>query len=149
MAMPMVRAAAPHNPHFERLGGDVAVRRLVDAFYLQMQQRPQAAAIRALHPQDLGPVREALVDYLTEWTGGPPRYTPRRGPPRLGRVHAPFALGPEAADAWLDCMDAALQATVPERALRDELHDAFARVARHLARHGRTAAPTSSPENRT
>lgn len=143
MDLPAV-VAAPANPHFARLGGAGAVTRLVEAFYRHMGTRDDARRILAMHPADLSHTRQILVAYLTEWTGGPRLYTPWRGPPRLGRVHAPFAIGPADRDAWMRCMDAALDECVPDAALRAELHAAFSKLAAHLTRHP-DPVPTDVP----
>ncbi len=132
-ALPIVTATT--NPHLVRLGGEAAVRRLVDAFYRAMDTRPDARTIRAMHAPDLSATKAVLVTYLVEWMGGEKRYTATRGAPRLGRVHSPFAVDPAARDAWLACMRDALEATCADAALRDELMAAFAKVAQHLTRH--------------
>ncbi len=124
--------AVVSNPHYERLGGQAAVVRLVDAFYAAMDSRDDARTIRAMHAADLGATKAVLVTYLCEWLGGPRRYSAERGAPRLGRVHRPFGLDARAADAWLGCMRQALDHCVADAALRDELMAAFTKVARHL-----------------
>jgi len=131
--LPVVNAAI--NPHFARLGGAAAVARLAEAFYSAMDTRADARAIRAMHAPDLAPMKAVLVAYLVEWLGGPKRYTAERGAPRLGRVHRPFAIDAAARDAWLACMQQALDQTCSDAALRDELMAAFAKVANHLAHH--------------
>lgn len=123
---------APVNPHYERLGGQPAVERLVEAFYRAMDELPQARAIRAMHEADLGPTRRLLARYLSEWMGGPRLYTPDRGPPRLRGRHLPFAIDTAARDAWMDCMRRALSETCPDAGLRAELEAAFAKVAEAL-----------------
>jgi hemoglobin len=129
-ALPIV--AANPNPHFQRLGGEAAVVKLVDAFYRAMDLREDARAIRAMHDADLAQTKAVLRIYLAEWLGGPKRYTAERGQPRLRRVHMPFAIGASARDAWLACMRQALDEIGTEAALRDELLAAFAKVADHL-----------------
>ena len=69
------QAPSGHHPHFVGAGGAEGVARLVERFYFHMSNRPEAATIRALHPQDLTPVREVLTRYLTEWLGGPAAYS--------------------------------------------------------------------------
>lgn len=129
-ALPIV--AANPNPHFQRLGGEAAVAKLVDAFYRAMDQREEARAIRAMHDADLADTKAVLRLYLAEWLGGPKRYSTERGQPRLRRVHGPFAIDANARDAWLACMRQALDEIGAEAALRDELLAAFAKVADHL-----------------
>ncbi|MBX3605922.1 MAG: group II truncated hemoglobin [Piscinibacter sp.] len=133
-ALPVVTTAAS-NPHLARLGGEPAVVRLVDAFYAAMDSRADAAAIRAMHAEDLAPTKAVLVTYLVEWLGGAKQYTATRGAPRLGRVHRPFVIDAAARDAWLACMRDALAVTCEDNALRDELLAAFAKVANHLTTH--------------
>lgn len=102
-------AIAPKTAsHYERIGGDAGVQRLVAAFYAHMDQRPEARAIRAMHPRDLSDTQSVLVLYLREWLGGPKEYSAQRGHPRLRMRHADFPIGIPARDAWMACINAAL-----------------------------------------
>lgn len=130
------------NPHFARMGGETAVRRLVDAFYAAMDTRPDARTIRAWHAPDLSATKAVLVTYLCEWLGGPRRYSAERGAPRLRRVHLPFPIDAAAAEAWLACMRQALQETCDQPELRDDLMSAFSRIAHHMINQDST---TRSP----
>lgn len=132
-------AAAPTNPHFERLGGQAVVARLVDAFYRAMDTRPDAATIRAMHAPDLGHTKAVLVAYLCEWMGGPKAYTASRGSPMLRRRHQPFDIDAAARDAWMACMRQALVECGVEPGLRAELDAAFWKIAdfiRNTENHG-------------
>lgn len=126
---PSAQGARRANPHFERFGGHAAVVRLVDAFYKAMDARADAQAIRAMHADDLGPTRDILASYLSEWMGGPATYTRERGAPKLRRRHQHFAIDPAARDAWMACMREALAATCADAVLRADLDAAFAKVA--------------------
>ena len=117
------------NPHFERLGGVETITHLVDRFYFYMDTLPQAAAIRQMHPADMAPIKRVLVNYLTEWTGGPQVYSVERGHPRLRRKHMAFAIGPAERDAWMACMQLALDECVADAALREQLAQAFLKTA--------------------
>jgi len=117
------------NPHFGRIGGEKVVEALVDAFYREMETRPEARGIRAMHEADLGSVKAVLKLHLVEWLGGPKRYSAERGHPRLRARHARFSIGPAERDAWLACMDAALEQVVGDAGLRAELGAAFRRTA--------------------
>ncbi|MFT3956368.1 MAG: group II truncated hemoglobin [Piscinibacter sp.] len=129
-ALPIV--AARSNPHYQRLGGEAVVVQLVDAFYAAMDRRDDARTIRAMHAADLAHTKAVLRLYLAEWLGGPKQYSAERGPPRLRRVHMPFAIDAAARDAWLACMADALQEIGANEALRSELLAAFGKVADHL-----------------
>jgi len=94
---------------YDLIGGEDALRRIVDRFYVIMDTDPEAAAIRAMHGDDLGPIRDKLFDFLSGWLGGPPLYSRRTGSVCLTHAHAPFAIGDAERDAWLMCMRHALK----------------------------------------
>jgi len=114
---------------FERIGGAVVVDRLVEAFYRRMDTLAEAKTVRAMHAPDLGPVKNVLKRYLTEWTGGPKLYSPVKGHPRLRQRHLGFAIGSAERDAWLLCMRGALEETVADISARAELDGALTRLA--------------------
>ena len=93
---------------FLAAGGEAGIRRLVDRFYDLMEERPDAAGIRRMHPRDLDASRDKLARFLCGWLGGPKRYAEKYGPIKIPRVHARFAIGTVESAAWLDCMQAAL-----------------------------------------
>lgn len=129
-------AMQPPIAPFDRIGGEAAIACLVDAFYRQMDTRPDAAGIRAMHGPDLGPVKTVLVKYLCEWLGGPKQYSAERGHPRLRMRHAAFPIGAAERDAWLACMNAALADTGVDPALHDALMQAFFKLADWLRNNG-------------
>jgi hemoglobin len=114
---------------FERIGGAVIVDRLVEAFYRRMDVLPEARSIRAMHPDDLGPIKNALKRYLSEWTGGPKLYSPEKGHPRLRQRHMGFKIGNVERDAWLLCMRGALDETIADAAARQEIDVALTKLA--------------------
>jgi len=120
------------NPHYQLLGGEAAVTRLVDRFYQLMDELPEAAAIRALHPQDLTQAKNKLFMFLSGWLGGPPLYEERFGHPRLRRSHLPFPIDEAARDAWMLCMTQALTEQVENAELRAQLIDSFFKTADFL-----------------
>ncbi|SEQ75921.1 hemoglobin [Solimonas aquatica] len=117
------------NPHYQRIGGEAAVRALVEAFYEEMDGREQARGIRNMHPADLSAIKTTLVRYLSEWLGGPALYSTERGHPRLRKRHLPFAIGQAEVDAWMACMRAALTRCVTDPELQQTLALAFQRTA--------------------
>ena len=107
--------------NFELIGGQAAVDRLVEVFYRRMDTLPEAQGIRALHPPDLGPVITILKKYLAEWMGGPKNYSAERGHPRLRMRHMTFPIGVAERDAWLLCMQGAMEEVIASAALRESL----------------------------
>lgn len=117
------------NPHFEAIGGEAPVARLVERFYFHMDTLPEAAGIRAMHEPDLTHTKAVLVQFLVEWLGGPKVYSAERGHPRLRQKHISFPIGVAERDAWMLCMRRALADVVPDAALRQQLEQAFFKTA--------------------
>ncbi|HRH90161.1 MAG TPA: group II truncated hemoglobin [Rubrivivax sp.] len=116
---------------YARLGGEPAVRALVERFYELMDTLPEAQELRRLHP-DMERAADSLFKFLSGWFGGPPLYQRERGHPRLRMRHLPFAIGPAARDQWLLCMRRALAEQVADEPLRTALDQAFAGMAEHM-----------------
>ena len=103
------------RPVFDIIGGETAVRALVDAFYDRMDADAAFAGIRRLHPTDLAGSRDKLFWFLCGWMGGPEYFVERFGHPRLRARHLPFAIASAERDQWLACMQQAMsQRGVPE-----------------------------------
>lgn len=107
------------------LGGEAAVRGLVDRFYDLMDLEPAYAGIRTLHPQDLAGSRDKLFWFLSGWLGGPDLYQSRFGHPRLRARHLPYAIGIAERDQWMACMVQAMQEREIDPALAERLAQAF------------------------
>ena len=100
---------------YRTMGGEGGVRRLVDLFYDEMERSPGAQRIRGMHPSDLGISRDKLWIFLCGWLGGPKRYADRWGPINVPRAHGHLDLNDDDRDAWLACMQVAIdQMDVPD-----------------------------------
>lgn len=117
---------------YEKMGGEQGIRALVDRFYDLMDTLPEAARIRAMHPAELASSREKLALFLMMWSGGPRTYWELRGHPRLRARHLPFPIDAADRDAWLLCMDRALEESSIEEPVRRGLSDSFSRIAEHM-----------------
>jgi len=124
--------SAGASSHFDLFGREEGIRRLVDAFYDRMDRAPEAAGIRAMHPPDLATSREKLFCFLVGWMGGPPLYVQRYGHPMLRARHLPFSIGVEERDAWVACMDHALDEHPIPGEIREALKIRFRSVANHM-----------------
>ncbi len=120
------------NPHYRLIGGEDAIRRLVERFYALMDTLPEARTIRALHAADLSLAKERLFMFLSGWLGGPPLYAERFGHPRLRQKHQAFPIGNAERDAWMLCMTRALDEVVPDNELRAQLTASFFKTANFL-----------------
>jgi hemoglobin len=114
---------------FTLIGGQAVVDRLVDSFYHRMDILPEAGGIRAMHSDDLTSVKDVLKRYLGEWLGGPKLYSQERGHPRLRQRHMHFKIGEAERDAWMLCMQGALDEVVENEALRAHLSQSFYKLA--------------------
>ena len=94
---------------FEALGGEPAVRQLVDRFYDLMDLEPAFAGLRALHPDVLDSSRDKLHWFLCGWLGGPQLYVEKFGHPRLRARHLPYPIGIAERDQWMACMSQAMR----------------------------------------
>lgn len=125
---------SPAEPtHYDHLGSEEGVRRLVNRFYDLMDSSAEAVHVRALHAATLKVSREKLFLFLSGWLGGPPLYTDRYGPPMLRARHLPFKIGELERDEWLWCMERALA----EQSMPDELRAFLWQRLRVLADHMR------------
>ncbi len=110
---------------FDALGGEAAVRALVERFYDLMELEPVFAGIRKLHPASLEGSRDKLHWFLCGWLGGPQHYVERVGHPRLRARHLPYAIGIAERDQWLACMRHAMADRGLDASLAERLHAAF------------------------
>ena len=92
---------------YEAVGGEETFVRLVDAFYAGVETD---SILRPMYPDDLGPPKRHLALFLMQYFGGPQTYVQERGHPRLRMRHLPFAITRAARDAWVQHMEAALDA---------------------------------------
>lgn len=122
----------PDHTPYAALGGEPGLHRLVDRFYALMDELPEAYNARRIHPESLDGARQGLFEFLSGWLGGPPLYVQRLGHPRLRMRHRPYAIGPLERDEWMLCMREALQAQVPDAALRRAIEQRLAALADHM-----------------
>lgn len=117
-----------HSP-YNKLGGDEAVKKLVDRFYDLMDENPEVEGVRAMHAKSLRVSRAKLYKFLSGWLGGPDLYVQEYGHPRLRRRHLPFGIGASERDQWMVCMNQALDEQVDDTLMCDQLKASFFKVA--------------------
>ncbi|MFK7965562.1 MAG: group II truncated hemoglobin [Burkholderiaceae bacterium] len=138
---PPARAFGDGNASFLAAGGEDGIARLTEAFYRHMRDRPGARKVLEMHDPDLTVSVDKLSRFLCGWLGGPRRYNEKYGQIRLPFAHAHLPI--EAADgqAWLDCMQAALDEQPYEPAFVEYLMRQFAipvqRIVLSVASAGR------------
>jgi len=118
--------------HYEAMGGDGGIRRLVDRFYDLMDSAPEATHVRALHATSLRQSREKLFMFLTGWSGGPQLYVEKHGHPRLRMRHFPLAIASRERDEWMWCMLRAIDEHPMPDSLKSMLREKFTDLADHM-----------------
>ncbi len=91
---------------YERAGGLDAFHELVERFYAGVEGDE---VLRPVYPDDLGPGKIALAEFLAQYWGGPPIYSQKKGHPRLRMRHAGFHVTPEGAQRWVAHMVTAIR----------------------------------------
>ncbi len=94
---------------FQAAGGREGVYRLVTDFYDFMATLPEASKILRMHPQDLEESKDKLARFLCGWLGGPRLYQEKYGQISIPAVHAHLGIGAAERDAWLLCMQHAIE----------------------------------------
>jgi hemoglobin len=126
----------PARTPFDQLGGEPAVRALVDRFYDLMDLEPAAAGIRSLHPPSLDGSRDKLFWFLCGWLGGPNHYIERFGHPRLRARHLPYTIGMAERDQWMGCMVQAMHEQDVDAGLAQRLTESFFGTADWMRNRG-------------
>lgn len=115
---------------YEMIGGAEFLGRLVDIFYDLVKQHPDLAPI---FPEDLTETRNKQFMFLTQFLGGPTLYNDKYGHPMLRARHMPFPITPKRAEAWLACMQEAMdRAGLEEGELRDAIFERLRLTAYHM-----------------
>lgn len=111
-----------HEDHsFIAAGQYDGIKKLVDAFYDAMETLPHAQTIRDMHNPDLAESRDKLTRFLTGWLGGPKLFSEKYGPIRIPVAHRHLSIGPAERDAWLSCMQIAVDQQDYPQNFRDYL----------------------------
>lgn len=127
-------AEAPAPSLFERIGGTEGVRAVVDRFYDLMEHDPRYAALRAMHVEDLFPLRVSLTQFLSAWLGGPRDWFEARPGTCIMSMHRAMGITPETAAQWVEAMSRAMANCRVEKALGSQMQQAFLRMAGAMMR---------------
>lgn len=114
---------------FDAIGGEHALATLVDTFYSYVSQHPDLTPI---FPNDLTETARKQKQFLTQYFGGPALYTTEHGHPMLRARHLRFEITPKRKDAWLSCMDRALDDVGIEGPIREFVRERLQLTATHM-----------------
>lgn len=126
--------AAARTP-YDALGGAPVFRAVCDRFYDLMESEPEYERLRAMHADDLAPMRGALASFLGGWAGGPREWFEANPGRCMFSVHGSFPIDADTAGQWADAMERAIAETdFANRALADQLAERLTTMARGMAR---------------
>ncbi|MDY0407912.1 globin [Virgibacillus soli] len=114
---------------FEAIGGADTIAQLVHHFYKRVGAHPDLIPI---FPDDLTETEQKQYWFLTQFFGGPALFTLNRGHPMMRRRHLPFEITPTRRDAWLQCMDKALDETNIDEPYRTAMFERLTMTAHHM-----------------
>ena len=120
---------------FDRIGGREPIARMVDRFYDLMDSEADYAELRAMHADDLSPMRESLTDFLMAWMGGPRDWFEKRPGACIMSAHRKLPdMNMEVAQQWVLAMKQAAEETVPDdREFTDNMISAMASMSKSMA----------------
>ncbi len=116
---------------YDQIGKD-RLQELVTTFYDIVETDPnEGAIIHALHLKGHGinHLRIAQLEFLSGFFGGPKYYVERTGHSDIRKIHAHVEIGLVERDAWLVCMDRAIDQVGFEPALKERMMVTFTRAA--------------------
>jgi hemoglobin len=110
---------------YDRLGEE-NLKLLVGYFYDLVFEDEQ---IKHLFKNDKSEIMEKQFMFLSQFLGGPPRYSDKFGHPRMRARHLPHRITQDHAVAWLKCMLTAVEKLPITKELKTELFERFPQTA--------------------
>ena len=115
----------------DQIGGDEAMRAMVERFYDLIETDPQGATILSMHFRGHGiaHVREEQFNFLSGFLGGQRLYVEKHGHADVRLMHAHVPIRTEDAEDWLALMDRAIVNCGMSGPPVERMRAAFRRVA--------------------
>lgn len=118
---------------FDQIGGATPVATMVNAFYDLMETDPAYARLRAIHAEDLTPMRASLAGFITGWLGGPRDWFAARPGVCMMSLHRAMPIDAELGRQWVDAMSRAMDQAGIAPDMAEALRDAFGRMSVNMA----------------
>lgn len=93
---------------YQAAGQLAGIEKLVTCFYQNMDSLHAAKIIRDMHASDLTLSKKKLTYFLSGWLGGPKLYTEHFGSINIPQAHCHLPISTPESNAWLLCMDNAI-----------------------------------------
>ena len=114
---------------YEELG-DEQLRKLLDHFYDGVFADDRINFL--FQNTEKQEIKRKQYLFLTQFLGGPLRYSQEFGHPKMRMRHLPHKITPSAAHAWLENMFQSVQKLSIDDDLKDRLFNRFPQVAAHM-----------------
>ncbi len=125
----------------DQIGGEYALRELVEHFYDLVETLPEGKQILSLHLQNhgLGHTRMEQFNFLSGFMGGRQYYMEKHRHMNVKEIHAHVPIRMEDAENWLKIMDQTLADLRHDGPHIDRLRATLRRVAMILVNDGQVA----------
>lgn len=122
----------------DQIGGEDALRELVEHFYDLVETLPEGRQIMSLHLQNhgLAHTRVEQFNFLSGFMGGRQYYMEKHRHMNVKEIHAHVPIHPEDAENWLSIMDKTLNDLNHTGGHIDRLRATLRRVAMILVNNG-------------
>ncbi|HWT99602.1 MAG TPA: group II truncated hemoglobin [Terriglobales bacterium] len=116
---------------YDRIGGETVIRQLVETFYDIIEHEPEGRPLFLLHLRGHGVAHSRIeqFNFLSGFLGGPRLYVERYGHSDVRQMHAHVEVDRAARDAWLRCMEMAIDRVGLVTDVKSALMKHFTRVA--------------------
>ncbi len=95
---------------YDQIGGEDGVQKLVKVFYDIVETQPEGHQLHVLHLRGNGIAHSRVeqFNFLSGFLGGPKLYIEKHGHSNVREMHEHVEINNASKDAWLKCMDMAI-----------------------------------------
>lgn len=125
----MDQPVSPPTTPYDMAGGAEVVEAIVARFYELMDNEPAYTDLRAIHAEDLGPVKDGLAQFLKAWMGGPKDWFAQGK--CVMSLHREFPISGAIGEQWADAMQRAI---ADQKGMNPDLAQAMSERLAQMAR---------------
>lgn len=126
--------ARPSASLYDLVGGEQGILKLVEVFYDLVETHPEGHQLHLLHLRGNGVAHSRVeqFNFLSGFLGGPKLYIEKHGHSNVRTMHEHVEINTQAKDAWLKCMEMAIEQVGYDSATAQQLMRNFTVVAERL-----------------